>query len=233
MGLIAKEMSLLSETWSSYRDSLITFVLQVMSVVSAVSLLTRILVASGVFFDWTTTMTFKTLATAACIALSSATASLAAPINLDFTVGGVSGTFYGLDDAIFTTQSVSSFDLTTPAYVWTGVSSLFALNNSFVFSLSGLVSFDFVQNNGKLDVTGTAFLNELLVDSSEGTLDYVVERKNVSFIVGLPLYFTETITTANFTTTPISPVPLPAGGLLLLSGLAGVVALKRRKKRTA
>lgn len=32
---------------------------------------------------------------------------------------------------------------------------------------------------------------------------------------------------------PISPVPLPAGGLLLLSGLAGVAGLKRRKKRFA
>ena len=31
----------------------------------------------------------------------------------------------------------------------------------------------------------------------------------------------------------VSEVPLPAGGLLLLSGLAGVAGLKRRKKRTA
>ena len=33
-------------------------------------------------------------------------------------------------------------------------------------------------------------------------------------------------------TTP-SPIPLPAGGVLLLSGLAGVAALKRRQKRAA
>lgn len=33
-------------------------------------------------------------------------------------------------------------------------------------------------------------------------------------------------------TTP-APIPLPAGGVLLLSGLAGVAALKRRKKRAA
>ena len=80
-------------------------------------------------------MTFKTLATAACIALSSATASLAAPINLDFTVGDVSGTFYGLDNAILspTPQSATSFDLTTPNSIWTGVSTSGAIFNYFEF----------------------------------------------------------------------------------------------------
>ena len=33
--------------------------------------------------------------------------------------------------------------------------------------------------------------------------------------------------------TPISAVPLPAGGLLLLSAVGGIAALKRRKKRAA
>lgn len=39
----------------------------------------------------------------------------------------------------------------------------------------------------------------------------------------------------NFTTStaPTTPVPLPAGGVLLVSGIAGAVALKRWKKRAA
>ncbi|MEP3843830.1 MAG: VPLPA-CTERM sorting domain-containing protein [Paracoccaceae bacterium] len=39
--------------------------------------------------------------------------------------------------------------------------------------------------------------------------------------------------TATFTATPVSSVPLPAGGLFLLTGLAGVAAVKRRKKPAA
>ncbi|MFK7875015.1 MAG: VPLPA-CTERM sorting domain-containing protein [Paracoccaceae bacterium] len=31
----------------------------------------------------------------------------------------------------------------------------------------------------------------------------------------------------------VAPVPLPAGGLLLLSGMAGIAGLKRRKARAA
>ena len=38
---------------------------------------------------------------------------------------------------------------------------------------------------------------------------------------------------SSFTYTPVSSVPLPAGGVLLLSALGGVAALKRRKKRAA
>ena len=37
----------------------------------------------------------------------------------------------------------------------------------------------------------------------------------------------------DFIATEASPVPLPAGGLLLLSGFAGVSVLKRRKKKIA
>ncbi|WP_272011622.1 VPLPA-CTERM sorting domain-containing protein [Roseovarius sp. ZX-A-9] len=33
--------------------------------------------------------------------------------------------------------------------------------------------------------------------------------------------------------TPVAPIPIPASGLLLLTGLAGVAGLKRRKKRAA
>jgi hypothetical protein len=179
-------------------------------------------------------MTFKTLATAACIALSSATASLAAPINLDFTVGGVSGTFYGLDDEIFFySQAASSFDLTTPNSIWTGVSTTGAYFNNFVFLSSGLGSFDFlISDQGIVDYS-TTYLELVAFDVYD--LDRGEGRQYLEVAEGGEEYtvWGYDVALENFTISPISPVPSPAGGLLLLSGLAGVVALKRRKKRTA
>jgi hypothetical protein len=178
-------------------------------------------------------MTFKTLATAACIAFSSATASYAAPINLDFTVGGVSGTFYGLDDAIFSSQSATSFDLTTPNSIWTGVSTSGAIFNYFEFWTDGLSDFDFLIRDQVSVVYSPSYLelNEFEVVNSGwrtyGPFLGAAEGGATLTRWGYGIAY------ENFTISPISPVPLPAGGLLLLSGLAGVVALKRRKKRTA
>jgi hypothetical protein len=181
-------------------------------------------------------MTFKTLATAACIALSSATASLAAPINLDFTVGDVSGTFYGLDDAIFspTPQSATSFDLFTPIATWTGVNSSSFGDNSFVFSKSGLLSYNFYSRfpANILDDTFSVLLLSIdVLNDPAGGYPYFTALTGDG--EGSNVAYDQEISFANFTISPISPVPLPAGGLLLLSGLAGVAALKRRKKRTA
>lgn len=47
-------------------------------------------------------------------------------------------------------------------------------------------------------------------------------------------YSSDAAASASFSATAqVGAVPLPAGGLLLLSGLAGVAGLKRRKKRAA
>jgi hypothetical protein len=232
MGLIAKEMSLLSETWSSYRDSLITFVLQVLFVVPAVSLLTRILVASGVFFDWTTKMTFKTLATAACVSLATATAGFAATFTVagtDYNIGTVTGTY-------------DSFKLQIEGSDWWGDIDL-----AGKLALEVKDYFGFTQSNlGPLfayEVNGASCYNDLLCISASfivGDSDF--ENYNPPESSACYNSFCDQVdqlaadTTRSFVyavSIPLSPVPLPAGGLLLLSGLVGVVALKRRKKRTA
>lgn len=43
----------------------------------------------------------------------------------------------------------------------------------------------------------------------------------------------QNLVTASASLPPAPTIPLPAGGLLLLTGIAGVAGLKRRKKRTA
>jgi hypothetical protein len=176
-------------------------------------------------------MTLKTLATAACIALSSATASYAVPINLDFTLGDASGTFYGLDDDKGINQSATSFDFITPSSFWTAVriSDLyFEFDfNQFDFSPSGELVFVWAKFRGSLLSYPSAPFDVIESFDLYGGLGFNVQTRLEVFESDVRWAWSA------FSITPISPVPLPAGGLLLLSGLAGVAALKRRKKRTA
>jgi hypothetical protein len=172
-------------------------------------------------------MTFKTLATAACIALSSATASLAAPINLDFTFGAATGTFYGLNDEDGSSQA-TSFDLAIGSDFWTAVSTSGGGTNVFTFLAGVLTSVNFdklpvISSNSSPDV----ILYDIFFSTNDGQNSWIEYGE---FAIDSSNEGTEQV---SYTISPLSPVPLPAGGFLLLSGLAGVVALKRRKKRTA
>lgn len=96
--------------------------------------------------------------------------------------------------------------------------------------VDGGLAFSFIATGvGYLDILSAFTLVEDdsatgQVEASAGSIDYlqvydgVLSASEVSALVA-PV--------------SVSAVPLPAGGLLLLSGLAGVAGLKRRKKRTA
>lgn len=62
------------------------------------------------------------------------------------------------------------------------------------------------------------------VEEAPGSLDFLEVYSGV---------LTSTEVAAYTGPAPISPVPLPAGGMLLLTGLFGAVALKRRKRSAA
>ncbi len=177
------------------------------------------------FFEGTTALTFKTLATAACIALSSATASFAAPINLDFTLGVASGTFYDLYVDCDLCPA-TSFDLMTPLASWTGVSLSGASINEFSFSAGTLTSYqiEYLGLSIPSDDTSSVLRSFRTIDNGFLIPDFLDVETDTLLAEYGP--FTYSIS-------PLTPVPLPAGGLLLLSGLAGVAALKRRKKRAA
>ncbi len=81
---------------------------------------------------------------------------------------------------------------------------------------------------GPLFAFDTFDINLTAIDGVDTYAVYVpstVELFNVGAFANQPLTYA--------VATPLSAVPLPASGLLLLSGLAGVAALKHRKKRAA
>lgn len=174
-------------------------------------------------------MTLQTLAAASCLSVAMATSTIAAPITLDFAFEGAKGTFYGLDDADGT-GSASSYDLSFGFTRWTNVSTAEASFNSFVFFSGNLIMSEFsdftfsdtstvISDNGLYELNifsfgpnGVAVLNFNLIDD----ISPIIVLDDISFVIN-----------------PVAAVPLPAGGLFLLSAFGAVGALKRRKKRAA
>ena len=155
-------------------------------------------------------MTLKALVAAACLCFGTATAGLAATVTVngeEFDIGFITGSFE--DNAgLLTAQP-------------------FFGNASLASDLA-----DAVSNGGLLgDICSCGFLD--FADGFEVSIGFEV----LSFFVdaagagGRSFGSDEEATFA--TATSVAPVPLPAGGLLLLSGLVGVAGLKRRKKRAA
>lgn len=160
-------------------------------------------------------MKTRSLVLAACLSLLSATASTATTFTVggdDFDVTTITGTFADNRELL-------------EGQVWFGSTDLAALFVSAVGFDLGLFS------NPAFLPTATG---PLFATSFGGTFDTVrfsfTETGQDVTITGLGDDVVATFAIAQPT---ISAVPLPAGGLLLLSGLAGVAGLKRRKKRAA
>lgn len=174
-------------------------------------------------------MTMKTLLGAAALALTTAAPLAAAPINLDFSFGGVSGTFYGLDNADGT-SSATSYDFSGLLGNYTGIDTgdpnPNGFSNEFLFFGGVLISYEFLDFPFVSGTTGTTSLRKLSLSSFGGWEVFEGDSTpNGANTIG-----NETVL---FKQQPLSAVPLPAGFVLLLSGLAGVAGLNRRKKHTA
>jgi hypothetical protein len=178
-------------------------------------------------------MTIKTILAATAIVAASMTAASAATINLGDVTGGTSttgaivgtknGEFYN-----FSLNAASGFAVTTLDIDMAG--SAFNTDIGLYDGAGKLIA----QNTSRTAVSPASriLLNGVDV-APNGDYTLVVGAWNVDFTEDLADISFNGFPSGAYNVsigTTVSAVPLPAGGLLLLSGLAGVAAIKRRKK---
>ena len=196
-------------------------------------------------------MRLKTFAGAACISLFAATSGYAATFSFTFSsstsnvdgpdanvAGPITGRIFGLlDDGLGQAASSIVFDSIPtgllgadahPADVTNWTNQIF---NSFDVVAGQITNAEFAALN---DGIGLLCLNAVARCFGLGA-DLSLPNPGVNYI-SFDGAATSTSNDEGFggvTFANVAAVPLPAGGLLLLSGLGGVAALKRRKKRAA
>lgn len=159
----------------------------------------------------------------AALQLIMATHGSAAPINLDFSISGLSGTFFGLDNA----DGVSS----ASSVVFTGGFDSYSFDtagsasNQFTFLASSLTDLVFSDAGPHIGLGG----NSSLVNFN-CTLDNCITSEQT---IPFGAFFDVPMSTPIFTQQSVSAVPLPASGVFLLSVLIGLAGVRRRKKDTA
>ncbi len=178
----------------------------------------------------------------AAIALACANSAFALNFNFSFANvegaqnGILTGTIYGLNDnstgaaSKLTIDSfpsgVGSLDYGNEVTLWNGQ----YLNNFTVLN-GEIVAGSFVaQATG-----GSALAHTFCLDAFINCVGFTANPGSTG-VSALNLQLGSNIANgAGFqaiTYTPVSSVPLPAGGLLLVSGLGGMALVKRRKKET-
>ncbi|MEP1538795.1 MAG: VPLPA-CTERM sorting domain-containing protein [Paracoccaceae bacterium] len=162
-------------------------------------------------------MAKKPLVVATCLIAGTATASFAATVALDNPN---------------VAASIANFDIGGTLYDVT-----WDQGSTFVFDGDGDAAANAI--NAALNLTTAAFVK--IASSGASINNYFVfstSGNNVSTSFSTPGNW-DTVTGFGLSgvraelTVSVSAVPLPAGGLLLLTGFGGIAALKRRKKRAA
>ncbi|MBG6212041.1 hypothetical protein IWQ49_006746 [Labrenzia sp. EL_126] len=176
-------------------------------------------------------MRFKTIA-GAILAIAIATPATSAPVAVDVTFGSYKASIYGLDDSITTYQTASSFELVTPSDTYSCCTNSLTPNLILLDATGGIsISIGHHPVNTQGMAKGAAgwllaFFN--MTYTSSMALYSLVEQTPT----GPAITITNNTTTATASVRQLTTVPLPAGGVLLVTALAGAAALNRRRKNT-
>lgn len=178
-------------------------------------------------------MMIKNILTAGAILVASAVTATAATVNLgDVTAGtSTSGAIVGTKNGDFYTFSLNAapgFGVTTLDIDTEG--SDFGTDIGLYDSNDNLVAQ--AQNGPNTSPASRILLDGVLTENGDYTL--VVGAWNVNYTPNLADISFNGFPSGDYNvniSTTITAVPLPAGGLLLLSGLLGVAGVQRRKKR--
>jgi hypothetical protein len=195
-------------------------------------------------------MNLKTLAAAACLSLAAAAPSQAATFDFAWSAADPIPSLYSDDPSL---RAVGTFDLDVESGAFgndnisnimidltgnTFGSMTMTMTRFYIGSTAGTISAD----GGSATFSSISFLVDGPGLPSFGFFQFRSDTPtpNVYLVLGFGaaaisyIYASAADAQGSFSaTTPISAIPLPAGGLLLLSTFGGVAALKRRKKRAA
>ncbi len=172
-------------------------------------------------------MSIQKLAGAVCLAVTAATSGFAATLDFSFSFTDgtetISGVVYGLEDnatgaatGVSITSNSTGYGIGDYALIETA-----PLANSFTVSNGALTAADY--RNAFIADSNVQLTLDLDANSGSGGFAVVSNSKPVVLING----------DINFDAVTTSPIPLPAGGVLLLTGLFGFAGLRRLKKSAA